>query len=47
MSTCLRCHLPRDRHPVSGKGDLLCLHYVEPAPRWMKVVTWLGARITR
>lgn len=46
MSTCLRCHLPKDRHPVSTR-DEFCLHYVEPAPRWLRVVTWLGARATR
>lgn len=32
---CVRCGRPEDEHPCPPE----CLHYVEPAPRWLKRVT--------
>ncbi len=35
IKPCVRCGGHPDRHP---SGTPYCLHYVEPAPLWMRVL---------
>jgi hypothetical protein len=41
---CARCGYPESRHTDAWRKVGLpppCHHYVEPAPTWMRALTWL------